>query len=457
MNAPFTDERSDVDNQGQARRGFDEPGSWAGLDRVERRRWFFSPRASDDPRFDVGFGVVAIIVFFGGFLGWAGSAPLDAAVVAPGAVVVSGYRQAVQHRDGGVVSRILVAEGERVREGQVLVELVATELAAQEQSLATQLIELQLQRAQLAAAQSGANEIERPAEWANLAEEDRPIAEAAFERHLHEMQTRSAVSPRQGAGGEIDATILGLRGQINAVDRQSTLLQQELEGMRPLAEERIIPMPTVRARERALAELEGERARLVAAIGQVQQDRAEEQRRVEARIAEIAPQHAALHVQIEGARLRAPVDGVVVGLSVNTIGGVVRAGERLMDIVPAGEALVIEARVDPRDGESLRVGLNTEIRITAFHGRNLPLMRGTVHAVSADTLVDEHSGQAFYRVEVEVAREVVNAALAEREDDAAVLRPGLPAQVIIPTRRRTALEYLFEPLGQALRTSFRED
>lgn len=393
-------------------------------------------------------GVIALLIFFVGFGGWAAFAPLDAAVVAPGVIVVSGNRQTVQHRDGGIVSSIAVEEGDRVEQGQVLIELGSPELVAQEQALLSQVVDLQMQRARLAAEQSGSRTLEPPAEWTTLTPEDRIVADAAFERHRREA--------RSGAWSAYDARISGYRGEIVAINRQESLLNEELAGMRTLAEEQLVPMTRLRALERSLAELQGRRSELTSLIASTQQERYEETRRVDAQLAELTPQLAGARERLELTRLRAPADGVVVGLQVHTVGGVVRAGERLMDIVPEGQDLIVEARVAPESADDLQVGQRTEVRVNAFGGRTLPIVFGEVRQVSADRFTDDRTGQAYFVTQVAVPPEELRR-LTTAAGDEHRLRAGLSAQVVIPTRKRTALQYLVEPLNQTLWRSLREE
>ena len=404
--------------------------------------------ADDAGAGEIRAGLIALLVFFVGFGGWAAFAPLDAAVVAPGVVVVSGNRQTVQHRDGGVVSRIAVEEGDRVQRGQVLIELGSPELVAQEQALVSQVFDLQMQRARLTAEQTGARALQPPPEWAALSPSDRAVADAAFERHRLEAT--------RGSWSAYDARIIGYRGEISSLNRQQTLLNDELAGMRTLAEEQLVPMTRVRALERSLAELQGRRSELTSLIASTQQERYEELRRVDARLAELAPQLAGARERLELTRLRAPADGAVVGLSVHTVGGVVRAGESLMEIVPEGQDLIVEAQVRPESGDDLQPGQTTEVRISAFGGRNLPIVHGEVRQVSADRFVDERTGDAYFLIQVAVPPNELRR-LTEAAGSARRLRPGLSAQVVIPTRKRTALQYLFEPLNQTLWRSLREE
>jgi HlyD family secretion protein len=412
-----------------------------------------APRApvSDRARFEIRTGAGVLIGFFGILFGWAALAPLDAAVVASGVIVVAGNRQTVQHRDGGVVSRLTVMEGQEVAQNDILIELAAPELVAQERALFFQVIDLQLQQARLTAESAGARAIQRPAQWSTLSAEDRALADEAFQRY--------AARGAAGEGGarawsEYDARIAGYTDETVSIRRQEALLEEELVGMRSLAERGLVPLTRVRALERGVAELEGRRAELRAMIAATQQDRSEALRDVEARLREATPQYVSAREQVERTRIRAPTAGVVVGLSVHTVGGVIRGGDRLMDIVPRHQELLVEAEIRPEDADDIEPGQKAEVRITAFAGRNLPIVDGVVQRISADRFVNERTGQGYFLAQVSVPEDEIGAMAGPNGN--LELRAGLPAEVIVPTRKRTALEFLLEPLNQAVWRSFRE-
>lgn len=412
---------------------------------------------SDDARREIRFGAIVFVSFFFVFLGWAAFAPLDAGVVAPGVVTVSGARQTVQHREGGVIAEIMVEEGDRVAVGDVLIELSNPEVLARKEALLSQVLDLQMQRAQLLAINRGSNSIEAPSEWASLPGEDRAIADATLERHRREAASRGSALRSQRSGSSVlDARIAGYQEEIASLNNQTRLLEDELTGVRSLAERGLMPLTRVRALERAQAELEGRRAGLRAAIASALEDRAEELRDIEARLAQLTPQLAGARSELERTLMRAPTSGLVVGLQANTVGGVIRPGEPVMDIVPEDQDLIVEAQVRPEDADDLRVGQRSEVRITAFSGRSMPLLDGEVHRISADRFVDERSGMAYFVAQVQVSAEELRE-FEEGGDSTIRLRPGLPAEIVVPTRKRTALQYLIEPLNQSLWRGFREN
>lgn len=412
---------------------------------------------TDDARREIRFGAIVFVSFFVIFLGWAAFAPLDAGVVAPGVVTVSGARQTVQHREGGVIAEIMVEEGDRVAAGDVLIELSNPEVLARKEALLSQVLDLQMQRTQLLAINRGTNSIEAPPEWASLPPEDRAIADATLERHRREAASRGSALRSQRSGSSVlDARIAGYQEEIASLNNQTRLLEDELTGVRSLAERGLMPLTRVRALERAQAELEGRRAGLRAAIASALEDRAEELRDIEARLAQLTPQLAGARSELERTLMRAPTSGLVVGLQANTVGGVIRPGEPVMDIVPEDQDLIVEAQVRPEDADDLRVGQRSEVRITAFSGRSMPLLDGEVHRISADRFVDERSGMAYFVAQVQVSAEELRE-FEEGGDSSIRLRPGLPAEIVVPTRKRTALQYLIEPLNQSLWRGFREN
>ena len=440
---------------------------------------FATSEERDGGRWEIRIGLLLIILFFVGFGGWAAFAPLDAAVSAPGTVVVSGNRQTVQHREGGIVSSILAREGERVVKSQILVELASTELRAQERALIGQAIELEATRARLVAEQEGADLIAVPEVWAGLPSSYRETAERVLARQQAELGARTGAVRAQldvlvQRREQLSARIAGYKDQIVSLERQDGLIGEELAGVRQLADRGLAPLTRVRALERAQAELDGRRAELRALIEQtrqaigetklqgisVTQSRAEalaeELRQTDTRRAEVLPQVDAVRAQLERTLIRAPATGQVVGLQVHTVGGVIRPGEPLMDIVPEAQPLVLEAQVSPAHADDLKPGMRTEVRFTSFTGISMPLVFGEVTRVSADRLVDERSGTAYFTAEVTISAEQI-AVIDALAPNGSGVRAGLPVEVLVPLRARTALQYLLEPLNRQLWTALREN
>ena len=435
------------------------------------------PVLKDDPEPEMRFGIIVALVFFVGFLGWAMFAPMDSAAFATGRVIVAGNRQTVQHREGGVVGALLVKEGQHVQKDQVLIQLSGADVQAMERSLASQVIGLKAQRARLIAEQSG-TAIQWPAEFATLTGANREEAERAMRVQQGQFGARSATISTQGGvlgqrTAQLNEQISGLERQIQSIDDQSRLLEQELTGVRELNARGYAPMTQVRALERQLAALGGQRAQLTAGIaqsrerigetrlqnveiGKSQQERiAQELRDVEFALNDAEPKWQAAQDQLARTQVRAPATGTVVGLSIFTVGGVIAPGQKLLDVVPDKAPLVLEGQVSPNDADDLHIGQGTEVLFTGLHDRSLPRLKGEVSKVSADAFTNEKTGESYFITEVTVPVEEVDKIRQIRGKDFN-LRPGMPVQILVPLKKRTAMQYLLEPLTDAMWRSFRE-
>jgi len=427
---------------------------------------------------DIRFAAIVALLFFVVFLGWATFARLDAAAYAPGTLVVSGQRQSVQHRDGGVVSRIYVHEGERVVRGQLLITLAAAEVRAQERALASQAIRLLAQRARLEAEQLGQTRIAAPREFADLTPEDRPEAATAMKLQQTELAARTAVlaAQRQALGERVtqsDEQGRGYRDQATSAAEQLRLIDQQIVALKPLAEKGFVSQTRLRDLERARAELEGERGQYSASVAQTRGAARENEvqklealrvfrertssdlRDVENGLGQAMPKWAAARDQLDRTEIRAPATGAVVALSIFTPGGVITPGQKLMDIVPERMTMRVQARIDPDDADDLNVGQRALVKFSGLHERRLPNLEGQLTRVSADSFVDEKTGQSYYTGEVTVPRSQLDLIEGVRGKDFH-LRAGMPVQVLVPLRRRTALDYALEPLVGSFWSSFRE-
>jgi HlyD family secretion protein len=438
---------------------------------------FVDGEQHDAPGRDIRKGAMIGAAFFVGLLGFAALTPLDAGASADGVVAVSGSRQAVQHHQGGIVTDIRVTEGQTVRKGDVILKISASEAVAVERSLSSDFIALVAQRARLLAERDGRSVIPDPREFANLSPEDRILANEAMAGQRQLLRARSsALGAERSVLGQRMAQhseqIGGYNHQMRSNREQTRLIGEELDGLRALLPKGYVSINRVRGMERAAAELDGshgayraEIARASEAIGEARlqmlsldkkmlEEVAGQMREVQVRIDEILPKLAAVREQLARSTVRAPASGRVVGLKVFTVGGVVSAGEVLMEIVPQDRTLVIEAKASPTDADDLVLGMETQVRFSALQERNLPILHGRLTKISADSFEDPRTGSKFFRVEAVVPpHELAKLELLRR---GGALQPGLPAQVLIPLRKRTALDYLVEPLTQSLWKAGRE-
>jgi HlyD family secretion protein len=431
-----------------------------------------------NPTREIRLGVAIAVAFFVVFLGWAAFVPLDAGVNAVGQIAVSGNRQTVQHKDGGVVNAINVREGQHVTAGQVLIELSAPELKASERALTSDYLTLLAQRARLLAERTGQRDFAAPPEFATLSPADREIANQVLQLQRSEMRARSgAVSAQQSVLGQRAQQLVQQQGgyvkQRQALEEQQRLIGEELAGLRSVAEKGFASMNRVRALERDQADLQGQEAQMTAeyarageGIGEakmqslsVSRDRLEQVesdlKDTQSKISEVLPKLVATREQLEHSQVRAPATGQVVGLQVFTVGGVVAPGQKLMDIVPDGKELVIQAQLKPTDADDAFPGQKAQVRFLSVHNRSLPLFTGTVRTVSADSFTDEKTGHTYFRTEIVVPEAELNrvrSVLGQGE-----LRPGLPVEAVLKVRSRTALQYLIDPLTGALWRSGHEE
>lgn len=431
-----------------------------------------------DPLRDIRIGAIVAALFFVGFLGWAGFTRLDAAAYAPGTLVVSGQRQSVQHRDGGVVGRIYVHEGQRVVRGQLLMQLAAAEVRAQERALASQAIRLLAQRARLEAEQLGHSRIAPPRQFAALSGEDKAEAILAMRLQQSEFGARAGVlGAQRGALGQRVAQSgeqgRGYDEQAKSAVEQLRLIDEQIAALKPVADKGFVSQTRMRELERVRAELVGQRGQYSASVAQTRgaareseiqvleaertflERTASDLRDVETSLGEVLPKWGAARDQLERTAIRSPATGAIVGLSIFTPGGVVAPGQKLMDIVPEKTPLLIQARIAPDDADDLRVGQRTLVKFSGLHERTLPNLEGRLTRLSADSFTDEKSGQSYFTGEITVPRDQLRLIQNVRGRDFA-LRSGMPVQVLVPLRKRTALDYALEPLIGSFWSSFRE-
>ncbi len=430
------------------------------------------------PRREIIGGLIVLAVFVLAFVGWGLVAQLDAAVFAPGAVTVYGNRQSVQHRDGGIVSELDVREGDRVQAGQVLLKLSGDEVGAQARATADQVFALEALQGRLLAEMDGRGSFAQPDDFKTLTGADQQSAASAMQVQQHEFAARAAELATQKAVlgqriNQLTDEIAGYRDQLSANRRQQALVQQEMDSLKDLLDRGLVPMTRERSLQRDGAQLAGSAGEYTADIARTEQqigearlqivdldrqrsaDDSKDYRDAEMNLSQARPKLAALREQIDRLTVRAPAAGRVVGLSIFTVGGVVSGGQKLMDIVPQNQPLVIECRVKPDEANDLKIGQATEIRIPAFRDRRLPMLTGKVSSISADALTDDKNGTTYFKIEVSVPPSQLEVIRQFRgaEDG---LRPGLPVEVVVPLRKRSAFDYFVEPIREMLWKSFRQ-
>lgn len=442
-------------------------GADTGADTGEERRAREALRAreaSDLRRslsMHVWWALGAIILLMGGLGGWAVAARLSGAVIASGSVVVDSAVKKVQHPSGGVVGSIFVRDGDKVREGDVLVALDPTIPQANLALIEKSLDELLARQGRLQAERDGLSDIAFPDEIFERKADPEVARTLSGEQRLFELRRDAREGKRaqlREQRNQLDHQVDGLERQLKAKNTELQLIGRELVGMRQLAEKKLITVDRVTALERDEARLEGEKGQLIASIAQtrtrsseialallqidqdLRSDTAAELRDVASKITQSRERRVAAADQAARVEIRAPQDGVVHQLAVHTVGGVIQPGEALMLIVPVKDPLVVEARIEPRSVEQVQVGASAHVRFSAFNQSVTPDMEGTVMTVSPDVTADQRTGQAFY-----VARVSISPDQSPRLAGVALV-PGMPADVFIKTNDRTVFSYLMKPV-----------
>jgi HlyD family type I secretion membrane fusion protein len=419
-------------------------------------------------------GVAVIIASFGGFGAWAALAPLNSAAIAPGALVVDSHVKTVQHLEGGIIKEIFVGDGATVAAGQVLLRLDDTRVRASVDQLTGQYRAARALEARLLAERDGAREIAFPDDL--LAVRDNPDVDKAIagQRALFAVRRDTLagdIAIQHQRIAQFNEEIIGLDAQRNSADGQLALLKEEIQVVEALLLAGQERKPRLLALQRARRQIEGDRGRFLASIARAKQSIGETQlqvsqlsvmrlkeatdelREVQIRIFDLRERLRAAEDTLDKMTLRAPQAGTVVRMSYFTLGGVIAAGQPILDIVPADDQLMVEARVRPEDIDTVRLGMSAEIRLDAFNQRRMPLLLGRVVQVSADRLTDRRTDIAYFTARVELDRESVKLV----PGGAAALFPGMPAEVIIETGQRTALDYFVAPIARSLSRGFRED
>ncbi|TNE38086.1 MAG: HlyD family type I secretion periplasmic adaptor subunit [Alphaproteobacteria bacterium] len=417
-------------------------------------------------------GFVALAAFLGFLILWSSFAPLSSAAIAPGVISPLGSRKTIQHLEGGIIDRILIEEGSEVKVGDPLILLEDTMARASYELIATQYYTRAAQQARLLALQTGAEHITFPGWLLERARDPKVYEVLDTQRQLLATQRRAHADSKAVLSSKIDQLneeVKGLEAQIEGQARQLELIGKEIAGVQSLVNKGLERTPRLLALQRGEAEIRsglganraavsrtlqaiGEtELQLIAADTGLQNKVAEELSNVQTDLAQAGERMAASEDILNRIQITAPVSGHVVDLKVHTAGGIIGPGQPLMDIVPENEDLVIEARVSPMDIDVVHQGLEAQVHLPAYSQRNMPRIKGTVTNVSADRLIDQATGQAYFRATVAIDRETLEA-LGEE----VTLSSGMPAEVMIVTGEQTLLGYLLGPVKKTLLHAFRE-
>lgn len=417
-------------------------------------------------------GSVAVLsLLLGGLGGWAATAELAGAVIAPGTVIVETNSKKVQHPTGGIIGEIRVREGSSVREGDLIARLDETVTRANLQVVLKQLDELSMRQVRLKAERDAAAEVVIPAAFTGR-ETDPLIADIIKGEQSLFLSRRAARESQKSQLRErisqMRQEIRGLGEQFSAKTKEDGFIRLELADLEQLLKRNLVAAPRVNAIRRDAARIEGERGQLTAQIAQANGRIAETEfqivqidqdlrteivrdlRETQAKEAELVERRIAAEDQLKRVEIRSPHDGMVHQLSVHTIGGVISPGEPMMLIVPDGDKLMIEAKVQQQDIEQVRLGTKAYLRMTAFNQRTTPEIIGHVDRIAADLTREQQTGLSYFTVRVVITEDELAKLGGGR------LLPGMPVDVQMKTEERTALSYLLRPFTDQVARAFKE-
>lgn len=420
------------------------------------------------------FGLILLVVSFGGFGAWAFRAPLAAAVMAPGSFVATGRNKIVQHLEGGIINEIMVNEGDMVSAGQVLVRMDGTAALANERELDLRRARLEAISARLRAEYSGA---EKPSFSAFLlTRRDDPSFAAIMDEQLAAF--RAARTKLEGEVILLESNIIagasriqGFEGQLKAVATQLSLLQEDFDARSQLLDRGLVRRSDVNLLSRTIADAEGEADRLRSQISETQeavrkaehqidqtrtqhqQTALDESQGIEAELDSVREQALKAQDVLKRSEITSPVAGTIVRLYYHTSGGVIEAGKAILEILPVDAPLVIETHIARTDIDSVEVGQRAAVRLSSLNQRTTPVLEGRLVYVSADALKTETDGieQDVYLARIDLSPTELERVHSFRPT------PGMPAEVMIETQARTFAQYLIKPVEDSLSRAFREN
>jgi HlyD family secretion protein len=416
-------------------------------------------------------GLALVIVLAVGVGGWAGTAKLSGALIAPGSIVVDSNVKKVQHPTGGIVGELRVSDGDHVKLGDILVRLDDTVTRANLAIVTKGLNGLAARKARLESERDGLESVVFPADLLARADDPDVAHVLNSERKLFDLRRSARIGQKaqlRERVSQLDEEIRGIKAQRDSKVKQIGIIKQELAGVTELWKRNLVQFSKLTELQREEARLEGEIAQLVAQGAQVggkvaetqlqiiQIDRdlssevAKETREIDGKIGEFVERKITAEDQLKRVDIRAPQNGIVFQSAVHTVGGVITAGDTIMQVVPEADNLAVEAKVNPQDIDQLKVGQSALLRLSAFNQRTTPEVSGVVTRISADTTTDQRTAQSYYTIRISLPLKEI-AQLGNIK-----FIPGMPVEAFVQTGERTMLAYLAKPLTDQLMRTFRE-
>ena len=414
-------------------------------------------------------GLTILLIFLVGATAWASSAKLASAIIAVGQLKVDSNRKQIQHLDGGIVNEIIVSDGQRVKKGDTLVILDPVQAKSSLGIVAGALFTAELKRSRLQAERDNTDQPDFTRFLHREHEDKNSLIDA--QQSLFSIRRSVQVSQQEILHQQIEnlkSQISGFKSQQASTQTQIEISKDELVNLKNLKARGLVGNERLLELERNLAQLEGRAGELVSSIASakasIDEKRLElirvkrsfheqvlaELQDVESEIIDLQERANAATHHLQQMVVKAPVDGLIVGLNVHTEGGVVVPGQLLMEIVPDNDALIVEGQVLPTDVDDLLVGQSARVKLSGLQQRTTPELTGKLQYVSADSMLDERSGMTYFIIRVSITAEE----LAKLPSDGLI--PGMPAEVFVQTGERTALEYLLQPLSDTIDRAWRE-
>lgn len=417
------------------------------------------------------FAIVGMFVI--GFGVWSIYAPLESAAIAGGAIAAESSRKTIQHLEGGIIGRILVQDGDVVAAGQSLIGLDDTKARATVQMLQGQLWDAQALEARLVAERDNRETILFPKDMLSVAQHNPAVAgiviaqNRIFDTRRNLQASRIEIIEQRKA--QTEQEIAGLRFQAKAAAARAAIIKGEIAAVAPLVAKRLQTRARLLQIEREQAEIDGrigdtmsQMSRAGQAIGEsramilklesdYQSEVAEDLRETQSQILQLAERFQAASDILTRTIVRAPEAGTVTDLRIHTTGGVVAAGEPLLDLVPSQDRLIVMAQVKPEDIDLVHPGLTARVRLLSYKHRRVPPVEGVLTYVSADRLIDTETKRAFYTARIRITEASLRA-LPEVE-----IMAGMPVEILINTGTFTVAHYALRPVFDSFNRAFRED
>ncbi|MBW1616891.1 MAG: HlyD family type I secretion periplasmic adaptor subunit [Deltaproteobacteria bacterium] len=415
----------------------------------------------------IGIWITAGLFFFFGL--WAGFAKIESAAIAPGYVKPNSNKKTIQHLEGGIIEKILIVEGEKVKAGQPLIKLDETSTKANLNLLKKEAEALQIKKARL---QAEADGLKQPV--FNITSDYNAYFSEIIkgEKKLFAIRKKSLADKIKSLDKkkiQLEKQIIGFKVQKKSAEEQIALIEDEMMSVEKLFKKKMISKSKLIALKKEIAKLKGDKGEYIADIAKTKQGINEirleiinlkNQRENEItdllqdtrkKIADIQEKVTAAQDILNRTTVIAPQDGIITGLNFHTKGGVIPAGSAITDIMPQDDELIIEAKIDPKDIDVVYAGLKAKVKLLAYKTKNVPILKGTVKTVSADSFTDKLTGAAYFLAKIKVNQKELSQ-LKEVK-----LYPGMPGECYIILGSRTFIQYFLSPIADTMRRSLKEN